>query len=88
MPQLYIKRIFQIWPKTKLSSVQSTVEGGVQSFLEKLFGQAGDNKYASHNDQAVGIACVSIILNIYNFNLIQLLHFPYSQILSSMGEAI
>ena len=28
MPQVYIKRNFQIWPKTKLSSLQSTVGGG------------------------------------------------------------
>ena len=47
-----------------------------------------DDKYASHNDEAADIVCVSIILNIYNSNLIQLLHFSYSQILSSMGEAI
>ena len=28
MPKVYIKRNFQIWPKTKLSSVQSTGGGG------------------------------------------------------------
>ena len=39
MPEVSIKRNFQIWPKTKLSSVQSTVGGGhFQSIYVAEFG--------------------------------------------------
>ena len=36
MPQVYIKRNFQIWPKTKLSSLQSTVPPHRESKCPKI----------------------------------------------------
>ena len=65
MPQVYIKRNFQIWPKTKLSSLQSIVRGGCEGggLTSKLmnFNSRGDCFVVSHK-WSDGSSSVNILI--------------------------